>query len=400
MQTPEDIRRRLAMGIVEYLDKAVAESHVSTDGAESLEIAKQCISDAFGIDAEDQDQARALSLKPMSLDKVFEVYLKTQAKLGSSGNDNSNTAGTSTSTSTSAEAAGPASSASANAISEEDRQRADELKAEGNRLITSKNFAGAIDAYTKAIQLVADNAVYFGNRSAAYSQNGDHEKAVVDATKALAIEPTYIKGFSRLGHAYFGMGKFAEAADAYTKGLELDPDNSVMKSALQTAKSKAGLAGDVAMAEAASESRSASASPESGGAAGGFDLASLMSNPALMSMAQNMMANGGLEQLMSNPAVSRLAENYRSTGQMPNISDMMSNPDLVNMARNFSGNASGADSGSAGAGAGGNPLASLMNNPNLMNMAQQFMRGNQANNNSSNNNNGDSNNSSGNGPQQ
>lgn len=41
-----------------------------------------------------------------------------------------------------------------------------------------------------------------------------------------------------------------------------------------------------------------------GGAGGGGgmpDIASMMSNPALMSMAQNMMQNGGLEQMMQNP---------------------------------------------------------------------------------------------------
>jgi hypothetical protein len=41
-----------------------------------------------------------------------------------------------------------------------------------------------------------------------------------------------------------------------------------------------------------------------GGGAGGMpDLASMMNNPAMMQMAQQMMANGGLERLMSNPAV-------------------------------------------------------------------------------------------------
>lgn len=39
-----------------------------------------------------------------------------------------------------------------------------------------------------------------------------------------------------------------------------------------------------------------------GGAGGGMpDLSSLMSNPQVMEMAQNMMANGGMERLMQNP---------------------------------------------------------------------------------------------------
>ncbi|PIA18201.1 hypothetical protein COEREDRAFT_39736, partial [Coemansia reversa NRRL 1564] len=74
MTSPVENRKRLAMGIVEYLDKAVTESLVSSDGAESLEIAKQCIADAFGLNLEDDAQVKELSLKPFSLDKVFDVY--------------------------------------------------------------------------------------------------------------------------------------------------------------------------------------------------------------------------------------------------------------------------------------------------------------------------------------
>ncbi|KAI8319529.1 hypothetical protein GQ54DRAFT_265175, partial [Martensiomyces pterosporus] len=73
-QTPESNRKRLAMGIIEYLDKAIAEGFVSSDGAESLEVARQCISDAFEIDVEDESQTKELSIKPFALDKVFEVY--------------------------------------------------------------------------------------------------------------------------------------------------------------------------------------------------------------------------------------------------------------------------------------------------------------------------------------
>lgn len=49
-----------------------------------------------------------------------------------------------------------------------------------------------------------------------------------------------------------------------------------------------------------------------GGAEGGMpNLASLMNNPRLMAMAQQLAANGGLEQLMQNPAVSNMVNIYR-----------------------------------------------------------------------------------------
>ncbi|KAJ2850097.1 Small glutamine-rich tetratricopeptide repeat-containing protein 2 [Coemansia brasiliensis] len=344
--------KRLSMAIVEYLDKAVADGLVSADGAESLEIAKQCVADAFGLNLDDEASIRELTLKPFSLDKVFDVYMATQAKLNaaaSSSDDNSKA---------------PATDSQATAPSAEDRQRADAFKAEGNSFVTQKDYASAIDAYTRAIDLVGDTAVYYGNRAAAYSQNGEHEKAVSDAKKALEIDSKYSKGYSRLGLAHYSLGQYKEAAEAYEKGLELDPGNSVMLKSLESAKAKL-----------ASSDRSA-ASPEQDGSSGGFDLASLMNNPALMNMAQSMMANGGLEQLMSNPAISRMAESFRNSGQTPSMSDIMNNPEMMEMARNLSG--SGSSSGSAGnpsSGGNSNPLASLMNNPALMDMAKQFMQG-------------------------
>ncbi|KAJ2482747.1 Small glutamine-rich tetratricopeptide repeat-containing protein 2 [Coemansia sp. RSA 2320] len=326
---------------------------VAGDGAESLEIAKQCISDAFGINLEDEGTAKELSLKPFSLDKVFGVYLSTQAKLGGSL---------------------PATEATTSGPSDDDKRRANEFKAEGNALVVAKDFAGAVDAYTKAIALVDDSAVYFGNRAAAYSQNGDHQKAIDDARRALAIDPNYSKGYSRLGLACFGMGNYEEAVAAYENGLKLDPANKIMETSLETARAKlAAASSSTSAARSAPAATSAAATAEPG--AGGFDFASLMNNPAMMNMAQSMMANGGLERLMSNPAVAQLASNYRNTGQMPSMSDMMSNPDIMDMARNVGGSAT--DNSAADGGNAANPLASLLNNPNLASMAQQFMRGNQ-----------------------
>jgi small glutamine-rich tetratricopeptide repeat-containing protein alpha len=60
--------------------------------------------------------------------------------------------------------------------------------------------------------------------AAAHSQLQDHASAVSDARTALKIDPKFSKAYSRLGHALFSSGEFQEAVDAYTKGLELDPN--------------------------------------------------------------------------------------------------------------------------------------------------------------------------------
>jgi small glutamine-rich tetratricopeptide repeat-containing protein alpha len=46
--------------------------------------------------------------------------------------------------------------------------------------------------------------------------------------------------------------------------------------------------------------------PGGGGGGGGDGLAGMLNNPMMMQMAQQMMANGGLERLMGNPAVANM----------------------------------------------------------------------------------------------
>lgn len=43
------------------------------------------------------------------------------------------------------------------------------------------------------------NAFAWKFSAAAYSQQGDHEKAVSDAKRAIEVDPQYSKGYSRLG---------------------------------------------------------------------------------------------------------------------------------------------------------------------------------------------------------
>lgn len=99
-------------------------------------------------------------------------------------------------------------------------------------------------------------------------------------------------------HALFCQQKYQEAVDAYEKGLQLDPENATIKQSLATAKAKIG-----------SVDRSAGAAGSDAGAAGAGgmpDLGSLLNNPALMNMAQQMMQSGALDQLMNNPNVARM----------------------------------------------------------------------------------------------
>lgn len=132
--------------------------------------------------------------------------------------------------------------------------------------------------------------------AAAYSSTQDFKSAVADAREAIKIDPAFSKAYSRLGHALFSIGEYAEAVEAYEKGLELDPSNATMKSSLATARSKLPkedkaheAEGSASVAAPAGGARAAPGAGAGGmpgfpgiGGGGMPDLASLMNNPQIV----------------------------------------------------------------------------------------------------------------------
>ncbi|XP_071905050.1 serine/threonine-protein phosphatase 5-like isoform X3 [Coffea arabica] len=114
--------------------------------------------------------------------------------------------------------------------------RAEELKVLANEAFNvfswireAHKFAQAIDLYTQAIDLNGDNAVYWANRALAHTKLEEYGSAIIDATKAVEIDPKYSKGYYRRGAAYLAMAKFKEALKDFQQVKKLcpnDPDAS------------------------------------------------------------------------------------------------------------------------------------------------------------------------------
>lgn len=113
------------------------------------------------------------------------------------------------------------------------------------------------------------------------------------------------------------MEDFAAAASAYRHGLELDTNNANLKAGLEQAEAR--MSTNVsAPDEATPNSSSGGGLPDLGSLASMFggggggegmpNLAGMMNNPAVRQMAQNMMANGGMERLMQNPAIANMVK--------------------------------------------------------------------------------------------
>jgi len=340
-------QQKLVLAIIDFLNHSIEDGTVKQDDREGLEVAVQCIGEAFGVDPSDNKQREQLSIKPANLMTLFELFLKTRDRMG---------AGSASAGPSSAPPPAKTVPSTPKVSSEADKAEAEKLKTTGNQLMSSKEYDGAIGAYTQAITKDPTNAVYYSNRAAAYSSKNDHNSAIADAEKAIEVNPQFTKAYHRLGHAYYSLGDYSSAVSAFKKGLEIDPTNSSLKTGLQNAESRV----DTQAASPLTTSPpTAGAGPAGlggladmlggmGGGGGGMpDIASLMQNPMLMQMAQQMMANGGIDQLMQNPSVANMMNRAQSGGGMPSMDEIMADPSLRDIASKFMGG--------AGRGGGGPP---------------------------------------------
>ena len=89
---------------------------------------------------------------------------------------------------------------SATPSSDEDKNRlVEELKSRAKSSIKARNFPEAITLYSKGIELLSGNAILYANRSMCHLSMSRSEEAVSDAQRAVDLDPTYAKGYYRLG---------------------------------------------------------------------------------------------------------------------------------------------------------------------------------------------------------
>uniref|UniRef100_F6UA13 Small glutamine rich tetratricopeptide repeat co-chaperone beta n=1 Tax=Monodelphis domestica TaxID=13616 RepID=F6UA13_MONDO len=185
----------------------------------------------------------------------------------------------------------------------EDVGKADQLKDEGNNQMKEENYGAAVDCYTQAIELDPNNAVYYCNR------------AIKDC---LPFDPA----IALLGLlALTAMNKYEEAITSYQKALDLDPENDSYKSNLKIAEQK--------LREVASPT----------GTGLSFDMASLINNPAFISMVSPLACMSGMmTNAIGGPAagVGGLTDlsSLIQAGQQFAQQIQQQNPELIEQLRN------------------------------------------------------------------
>ncbi|KAL7093211.1 hypothetical protein ACP275_11G029200 [Erythranthe tilingii] len=110
--------------------------------------------------------------------------------------------------------------------------QANDAKLEGNSLFKDGLYEEALSKYELAIQTVPNDAssselqsICHANRAACYSKLGKYEETVKECTKALELNPTYLKALLRRAEAREKLEQYEESIADLTKIVELDPSN-------------------------------------------------------------------------------------------------------------------------------------------------------------------------------
>lgn len=114
---------------------------------------------------------------------------------------------------------------------EEKQKRREEcmrLKEEGNVQFKKGDYIEAESSYSQALQMCPscfqkDRSVLFSNRAAARMKQDKKEMAISDCSKAIQLNPSYIRAILRRAELYEKTDKLDEALEDYKSILEKDP---------------------------------------------------------------------------------------------------------------------------------------------------------------------------------
>ncbi len=94
----------------------------------------------------------------------------------------------------------------------------------GYAFFVAKQDGKAIEAYSKAIELDAEDGAAYLLRGFAYGGLGDNKRAIEDYNKAIELKnPEYWDAYLYRGSAYRDLGDYRRAIEDYSRALELKP---------------------------------------------------------------------------------------------------------------------------------------------------------------------------------
>ncbi|CAN6287875.1 unnamed protein product [Urochloa humidicola] len=117
-------------------------------------------------------------------------------------------------------------------LREKARSQANDAKAEGNKLYGAGQYEEALSQYDMALQIAAElesaediHSACHSNRAVCFLRLGKYDEAVKESTKALELNPSYLKALLRRAEAHEKLEHYDEAIADMKKVIELDPSN-------------------------------------------------------------------------------------------------------------------------------------------------------------------------------
>ncbi|XP_021683850.1 uncharacterized protein LOC110667347 isoform X2 [Hevea brasiliensis] len=118
--------------------------------------------------------------------------------------------------------------------------QANEAKLEGNKLFGDGRYEEALLQYDAALKVALDmpsfvelRSICHANRAVCFLKLGKYEDTIKECTKALELNPSYMKALVRRGEAHEKLEHFEEAIADMKRILELDPSNEQAKKAIR-----------------------------------------------------------------------------------------------------------------------------------------------------------------------
>uniref|UniRef100_A0A0E0FFW8 Uncharacterized protein n=1 Tax=Oryza nivara TaxID=4536 RepID=A0A0E0FFW8_ORYNI len=124
-------------------------------------------------------------------------------------------------------------------LREKARSQANDAKAEGNKFFGAGEYERALSQYETALQIAAElesaediRSACHSNRAVCFLKLGKYDETIKECTKALELNPSYLKALLRRGEAHEKLEHYDEAIADMKKIIELDPSNEQAKRSL------------------------------------------------------------------------------------------------------------------------------------------------------------------------
>lgn len=111
-------------------------------------------------------------------------------------------------------------------------------KQKGNDCFKANEVEMALLHYTRSMAYDDSDAILYANRALVHLRMKNFAAAEDDATRAILLDPAYLKGWSRRGMTRYRRGKYAESLQDFKEALRLDPVNQEIIKLTKAAQTK------------------------------------------------------------------------------------------------------------------------------------------------------------------